>query len=481
MNRSLLFVFVILTASQFIELMQISMVAVALPDVIADLDAPLRLGSWVLTIFLLGLVIGQPVAARLYERFGGRATFGSALLVFSAASIAAGMSPSIYVLIGMRAIQGITAGIGMPVAIAIISAATGEKRARPIAILTALMPVSTVIGPTIGGGLVEIFDWRATLFFNPLLLVPLTVLAWWKLPVGERQPGRGFDFPGIALLAMSATALIYALSELGRRGGGTNYGIVAVGLLGGVTLAWLLWQRERRAVHPVINLGLLRRREFVIINITAFFLGLGLTGGFSVLPLYAQTAYGMSPAESGALISPRSGAIALGALLGAALLFRLGYRRLVLAAVWGTGAFFALLALGLHDPTIAGVTIPSFAWVVFVTTSLGFTTGLANPVMANAGLDLAPDQIPAISGLRAMAQSLGAAVGTAILFMISARAGSTTAGGLEVAFAAVAVMYICLTFLALQLPEASQRSVTREAQARRGATDAGGPSDASPT
>ena len=154
---------------------------------------------------------------------------------------------------------------------------------------------------------------------------------------------------------------------------------------------------------------------------------------FSMIPLYAQSGYGMTATETGALVTPRSIAMVSVSMLAALLLPYTGYRKPIIIRMLGTAAALFVISLGIEEPSIAGVQILNFVWLAFIVCCTGIAFGMLNPSLNNAALDLAPDRIPAIVGLRAMFMSLGGTVGISIILLVVSRSGSTAAG-LETAF-----------------------------------------------
>ena len=479
MGRNRTLIFTILVIAQFIQLMQFSMITVGFSSMIDDLNAPLRLVGWVLSIFLLGQVIAQPVSGWLTDRIGSRRVYAGALAVGGMASLGAALAPSIEVLIGMRVIQGAAAGFAFPTAISIVAELYGENRARPIALQSSIMPMSSAVGPLIGGGLIELFSWRATFFVNPPILLVMLVLVLVLFPPGRRGSNRPIDIPGITLVAFGMMALIYALSELGRRSGEANIGLVVGGLLLAVAFVYLLYRWELRTPHPVIDMSLVLRREFIAINLLSLFIQIGHLGVFSVLPLYGEVAYGLSATETGALLGPRSIAQASGAALAMMLLYRAGYRRLIFSSLAGMAVALFLISLGLRDPSFAGVTISSFVWVILLAATLGFSMGMNMPATANAALDVAPDRIPEITGLRGTFGAIGGAIGAAFVAMVASRASSTQVG-IEIAFGVIAVLYVASMLLVFRIPSGPKRRTTTEVHVAS-ADPVADPSDPSPT
>ena len=453
MPRSRYVIFVTVALSMLVFTTQITMVTVALPDVIRDLNAPLRWSGWILTIFMIGQVISSPLAGRLSEQFGARTVFAVGFSVFTLASLGCALATNIAWLIAARALQGLAGGTLMPSGMGIIGATFKEDRARWIGLIGSVMPVGGVVGPSLGGGIVDLLSWRWT--FG--LLVPLGSLAvLGALTILPRTPRRTdmgrFDFTGIGMLALSATALIFALTEMGRRDANPVWLIVVVGFVIAVVGFPMLVRREIRIPHPAIDMTLLRRRELLFVNTLAFFFGAGIFGMFSMIPLYAQSAYGFSATETGAMVTPRAIAMVSMAMLASLLLARTGYRKPILTGLLGVAISLFVISRGIHEPTILGVEIGNFAWLTFIVCCPGIAFGIMSPSLNNAALDLAPDRIPAIAGLRAMFMSLGGTVGVSLIVLVTSRS-SSIASGLELAFTGMSVLLVACTALVFGIPD----------------------------
>jgi len=221
---------------------------------------------------------------------------------------------------------------------------------------------------------------------------------------------------------------------------------LAVGLLG------LLVLRESRSADSIVDVDLLRRREFVFANALAFCFGFCFIGMFSFVPLYVHTSNGLSASETGVMLTPRALAMVSTSMAAALVLPRTGYRRPIFIGMWSQAAVLAVLALGIHDPQLGGLRLADFAWLTLVNAMLGLGFGSGNPSMQNAAIDLAPDRIPAVAGLRGLFSSLGGTVGVATITALTARASSIERG-LELSFFAVAGLYMAGALLVLGIPE----------------------------
>lgn len=446
-------VFALLAVSMLTYIMQFGMVSVSIGRLTADLNAPLRWSGWVLTIFMIGQVISMPVVGRLAERFGARTVFAVGFGLFGLASLACALSPNVYFLIAARAAQGAVGGGLMPAGTSLIGHVYGSGRMRAIGYYSSLMPFGAVLGPVVGGIIVDQFGWRWTFGFNAPLGILVAVVAFALLPdVGRRERTGRIDYLGIGLLALGITSLIFALTELGRRQGSPDPRLVGAALAVCAIAIIALIRHERRTATPIIDLDLLSRREFASLNVISFAFGMSWIGVASTIPLYAQNAYNMSVSSSGALLSPRAAAMVVASSIAAYFLPRTGFRKPMMIGMLGLVISLVILGRGLHDPSIGGVTIPNFTWLLIVVGSAGIFFGIANPSMNNAGIDLAPDRIASITGLRGMFMNLGGTIGIAFVVLIASRANNI-GDGLDVAYTVLAAVLLLSLVVVRAIPE----------------------------
>ncbi|MDA0302209.1 MAG: MFS transporter, partial [Chloroflexi bacterium] len=223
---------------------------------------------------------------------------------------------------------------------------------------------------------------------------------------------------------------------------------------------------------PVLDLDLLRRRPFIATNFLSFCFGAGWMGVVSILPLYAQTAYGLAVSESGALAAPRGVLMVTFSSLSAFIIHKTGFRKPILAGLVGLGASLIVVGLGLHDVAVLGVRFSDFWWLLVVTALAGVFFGLANPSLNNAGIEVAPDRIAAIVGLRGMFNNLGGTLGVAVVVLIASRNADTVAG-LQTAFFVLGAVVIVSAAWVPWIPE-MRRGRVRTASTTDGDREAAG-------
>ena len=441
LTKRQLTIFGIVALAMLVTSMQGSTVAVALPDMVDDLNAPLRWVGWVLTIFSLSQAVSMPIVGKLSDELGRRTVFVAGLGIFAASSLACGLAPNVYLLIAARAVQGLAGGSLLPSAYGIIGDAFQERRPQALGLMSSVFPLGSIIGPTAGGVIIEHFGWRWTFLSTVPLVLVVVLLAQFLLAPSARTSGSKIDARGAALFSLAVLGLVYALTELGRRDVSPNMLIVGASLLTAVTSLLVFLRQETKAADPLIDLMLIRRREFAFTNALNFFYGAGIFGLFSFIPLYAQKAYGMSHTESGLLLSPRALAMMLSSIAISMVLPRTGYRKPILFGLSLMVASLVLLSRGLHDVSIGGLELSNFAYLSLIVGTTGIAFGTAGPAANNAAIELAPDKIAAITGLRGMFRTLGGTLGTAVVVLVASRA-SSEAAGLQTAFIGLACVNV---------------------------------------
>ncbi len=445
-------IFGVVTLAMLTSSMQFSMVSVGIPDIIDGLDAPLRWVGWIITIYTLAQAVAMPVAGKLSDELGRRTVFAGGLAVFSVASVACALAPNVYVLIAARAVQGLAGGSLMPSAYGIIGDAFAHDRARALGLLSSVFPIGSVVGPNIGGIIVEHFGWRWTFGLNGPIggLVVIAILV--VLRGSEKRQRTSIDYAGAGLLALTVGGLIYGLTELSQRNADPNPVVLALSLAVAIVGGAAFLRRETTFHAPVVDIALLRQREFAYMNLLNFFYGVSIFGLFSFIPLYAESAYGFSAGQSGALLTPRALAMIGTSALAAWLLVRTGYRKPLFFGLLLMSATLFVMSLGLDEPDIGPIHFSNFAYLTAIVSITGFAFGAAGPASNNAAIELAPDRLAAITGLRGMFRSLGGAIGTSVIVLVTSRA-SSTAEGLELSFLGLAVLTALTTVFVFGIPD----------------------------
>jgi len=283
-----------------------TVVNVALPAISEDLDAGLSGQQWVVEAYMLTMVALLLVGGSLGDQFGRRRMFVAGLIAFGATSVLCAIAPTVEVLVGARALQGVAGALLVPGSLAIVAATfAGEARGKAVGTWTAWTGIATVIGPAGGGALIGFTSWRAIFWVN-LPLIAGTVMLTLHAVEESRDPDafRGIDWGGIALSAAGLGGPVFALIEQPKYGWSDP--LVWVPLVVGVLCFALFVRHEARARHPMMDLGLFRIRNFAVANLTTLSAYAGLIGGLFFVGLFLQQVAGYSALEAGLATTPIS-------------------------------------------------------------------------------------------------------------------------------------------------------------------------------
>ena len=352
--------------SLFLASMESTVVATAMPTIVGQLGG-LEHYSWVFSAFMLASTTAVPLYGKLSDIYGRRKLYVSAMALFLAGSIWCGWANSMTQLIFARALQGIGAGGIMPLAFILIGEMFSlEQRAKMQGLFSGVWGVSSIVGPLLGGFLVDQLSWRWIFYINifpGLLAAALVAFAWRDQIHSHERPA--VDYAGAALLTVSVVMLL-----LGLMGSGTSSWIlitVATALF--ILLMWV----ERRAADPILPLSLFRDRLFATATAHGILTGWALFGSVSFIPLFVQAVLDTSATQAGITITPMLLGWVTASIIGTRLMLSIGYRKLGLigTATFTVGAllmsragmntsqvslmiFVALMGIGM------GFSIPSF-------------------------------------------------------------------------------------------------------------------------
>ncbi|WP_018501642.1 MDR family MFS transporter [Parafrankia discariae] len=387
--------------------LDMTMVAVVLADLTRAFRAPVTTVQWVSTAYLLAIATVIPATGRLVERFGTRAMWLFALSAFLVGSALCGLAWSVGSLIAFRALQGVGGGMIVPLSIMImIRAVEPGQRGRVMALVAMPAQVAPIMGPLIGGMIVDSGSWRWIFYVNVPICLFALVLAWRRIPgdAPSAAGGRWLDVTGLALLAPALALTDYGLSAGARR---------LPLLAGGIVLLAVFTARSLRSrdVAPLLNLRLFTHRPFSAASMLNFLSRLSIFGVVILVPLYFQEVRGYSALRAGLLLAPQSLGTALALPYVGRLTDRIGARPVVLAGI----ALSMLSAL-----TFTQVNAHTNEVVIGVAL-LVWGTGVAAvavPVSAAAYEELAPTDIPGATSAIMTVQTVGASVGAATLAAI---------------------------------------------------------------
>jgi EmrB/QacA subfamily drug resistance transporter len=411
-----------------------TIVATALPTLTRELHTTLAWSTWTITIYQLGQIVSLPIAGRLSDSLGRRRMFLLYVGTFTVASLAAGFATNVYVLIGLRFVQALGGGGLMPSTMGVVAGLFTRERDRALGLVSSFFPVGALLGPTLGGYIVTYYSWRQVFFINVPVGAVLLVLLWTLLPASTRGARARIDVLGAALLGCALLAVMFGLNQLGDAG--PRSPLPWLLLAGGGLLVAVFLAHERRAEQAILPPALLRRPAFALMNGINVLYGAAAFGIFSLVPLFAQLAYGLSPLAAGSLLSVRAVGMAGLSVASSMLLRRVGYRAPMIVG-------FLVLATGLTLIALPPRTGP-LVWLAISALVCGVGIGIAGPPSNNAVIQLMPDQVAAISGLRAMFRQTGGilAVTLTAVSIGSGRGEAAALGRVYVVFAVITVLMV---------------------------------------
>jgi EmrB/QacA subfamily drug resistance transporter len=346
-HRQIMIVLPGLLMTMLLAMLDQLVVGTALPRIVGDLGGVSHL-SWVVTAYILASTITTPFYGKLGDMYGRKRLFIFAIVLFLIGSALSGLATSMTMLITFRALQGLGAGGLIVGAMATLGEIVPPReRGKYMSYFMVVMMLATVGGPLVGGWITEAISWRWIFYINvPLGGAALVYLmATLKLPA--RRVERRIDYLGGILLGVVSTAVILVATW-----GGTEYRWGSPIVIGMIALAVLALAAfiavERRAAEPILPLHVFKIRNFDLSMGLAFFVGLGLFGAMTFLPLYQQTVQGASPTVSGLLLTPMMLGSAITSVIAGAMVTRTGRYRafpIIGGAVMALGMFL-LTGLG---------------------------------------------------------------------------------------------------------------------------------------
>jgi EmrB/QacA subfamily drug resistance transporter len=415
-----LWTFVITSVALFMATLDNLVVTTALPVIRVDLGASIEDLEWTVNAFTLTFAVFLLTGAALGDRFGRRRLFALGLGIFTAASIAAALAPSVEALIVARAVQGIGGAIVTPLTLTILSAAVpADKRGLALGAWGAIGGLAVASGPLVGGAVVEGISWQWIFWLNVPIGLALIPLA--RLRLSETYgPSNRLDLRGLALASAGLFGIVWGVVR-GNAEGWASGEIIGSLTLGAIlTTAFVLW--ELRAPAPMLPMRFFRSRTFAAANGTSLFMFFGMFGSIFLLSQFLQTVQGYGPLESGLRILPWTAMPIFVAPIAGALSDRIGGRPLMAAGLALQAAALGWLA-AVSTPTVAYSTLVP----AFIVAGIGmalFFAPVANVVLSA----VRREEEGQASGANNAIRELGGVFGVAVLASVFASYGGYESG-----------------------------------------------------
>jgi EmrB/QacA subfamily drug resistance transporter len=406
---------VLASVGVFMTALDTLVVTTSLPVLRVSLHASLSSLEWTVNAYNLAFACLLLTGAALGDRFGRRRMFTIGIGVFTAASVASAVSPSVGALIAARAFQGAGAAIVMPLTLTLISEAFPlEKRGTAIGLWGGITGLAVAAGPVVGGAIAGGINWHWIFWLNVPIGLALMPLAARRLSE-SCGPRPQLDLVGLGLAAAGALGVTWGLVRANSVGWGSVE--IIASLLAGVALIGLFLEWERRAKNPMLQLAFFRDRAFASANAVSFFMYAALFGALFLMAQFLQIALGHSPLGAGLRLLPWTGAPMVIAPIAGALSERYGNRPFMVAGL-------ALQTIGLGWVALIAKPGMGYAELGVALTVAGIGISMCFPTVANAVMGSVPLREAGVaSGTNSMLRELGGVLGIAVLASVFARPG----------------------------------------------------------
>jgi EmrB/QacA subfamily drug resistance transporter len=457
---------------QFMVVLDVAIVTVALPAMRSDLHFSATGLQWVVNAYTLTFAGFMLLGGRAADLLGRRRIFIAGLALFTLASLVCGLAPGPETLIAARTIQGIGAAVLSPATLTVLTTTftRPDERARALGVWSAALAAGGATGALIGGILTDTLSWRWIFFINVPLGIAGVVGARATLPeTRAAATSRSLDVAGALAVTGSLTALVYGVVRTDTVGWDSVETVVTLAVAA-VLLAAFLVIEARFASSPLVPLGLLRTPSLAGANLAMLCVGGSMFAMWYFVSLYLQGVLGESPLQAGLAFLPASVAVIVGAQAGAWLVPRVGARRLLLGSPLLIAGGLAWMSLVSADGSYAGDILGPIV-VAALGLGLSFPPGT---YAATAGVE--PRNAGLASGLVNATRQVGGAVGLAVLATLAVQrttdlalaghpASSALVAGYQRAFEVGAVVAVAASLSALAIPAFPRRRTERASSA----------------
>jgi EmrB/QacA subfamily drug resistance transporter len=420
--------FVVVIGS-IMSILDTTIVNVALDTLSRELHSSISQIQWVVTGYMLSLAAVIPVTGWAARRFGAKRVYLVSLILFTLGSALCGLADSPTELIAFRVLQGVGGGMILPIGQLMMAEAAGPQRmGRVMSIVAVPAMLAPILGPTIGGLIVDNISWRWIFYVNVPIGVIAVLMALRFLPSVKAAATDRLDYLGLILMATGLPLLTYGLAEIGSLGTFDSPKVV-IPLVAGVLLIVAFGFHALRARRPLLQLRLYARSTFSSASFAMFCLGAALFGSMILLPLYWQGVRHESVVDTGLLTAPQGLGMALVMPLSGKLSDRYGGGPLALLGVTLTAAMGIPFGLIGDHTSVTGLCIAMFV------RGMGIGFGFM-PAMTAAFAALRPDELSDATPQLNVLQRVGGSIGTAVLAVVLQRSlvGTHTTAGIAGAY-----------------------------------------------
>jgi len=396
-----------------------TVVAVAFPNFIKDFDTNVLWAAWTISIYLIAVTSVMPLMGNLSDGFGRKKVFLISLILFTASSFACALAPNIHSLVAFRFVQGVGGASFLPTAAGIVSDQFPENRERAIGLFTSIFPIGGIIGPNLGGWIVSRYSWRYIFYINLPIGMGLVALILILLKDSKVLSRPHIDVVGASYFFGAILFLMLGLNLVAESFSPSSLVFSIIFLTVSLSFFLLFFYQEKKDPNPILDMALLKSKPFLAANLYNMMIGAGVFGTFAFVPLYATSVHRLSTLVSGVILTPRSLGIIPASAITSFLLKRWGYRWPMLLGLSIISLSTILLdspglqllgSIGIHSG------VAEILAVVIMMSGIGI--GIALPASNNACIELMPERVATITGLRGMFRSVGGAFGISLITII---------------------------------------------------------------
>ncbi|WP_078775230.1 MDR family MFS transporter, partial [Fructilactobacillus lindneri] len=382
----------------FMSAVEGTIVSTAMPTIVGDLHG-VSLMNWVFSIFLLTNAIATPIYGKLADQLGRKKVFIFGVLVFTIGSMFSGLSDSMGILIIWRAVQGIGAGVIMPVSFTIVADMYSfEKRAGIVGLLGSAWGIASIVAPLLGGFIVDNLSWHWIFFVNvPIGLLTIFLISVFLVEPKQKRTGK-IDYGGVILIAIFLLSVMYMFQIMGESS--LNLWLISLCLITAIITGILFVKQEQKTNDPIIPMDMFKNRTFITQNLIAALIS-GFIFGYEVyLPDWTQGILGLKATMAGFAITPSSVLWMLGSFLTGKLIVK--YRPQTI-----TNASLILIAIGAVILTILPISTPFFAFFI-ISGIMGIGFGICITVSSvTVQNEVSKDRIGVASSFNTLSRTLG--------------------------------------------------------------------------
>ena len=398
------------------SILDITVVNVALPTFQTDfgtVDHPLAYSTvaWTVTAYTLALATVIPLTGWAADRFGTKRLYMTAIALFTIGSVLCALAWSIEALIAFRVVQGLGGGMLMPLGMTIMTRAAGPQRmGRLMAILGVPMLLGPILGPILGGWLIDAASWHWVFLINlPIGLIAM-VYAWRVLDADRPEPSESFDVVGMLMMSPGLALFLFGISSIPEEGTIAAPRVWITMLIGAALVIGFVFY-SFKPQHPLLDLRLFRNRNLTVSIITMFLFGAAFFGGLLLVPTYFQQVRGESVLMAGLLVAPQGIGAMLTMPIAGALADRFPVGRIVPVGL-------VLILIGMFGLTrIEADTSYTFLIGTLFVMGLGMGSTMM-PIMTSALRTLTHHEVARGSTLLNITQQIASSVGVAVMSVL---------------------------------------------------------------